>query len=362
MGKGMRVVSVVGARPQFVKLAPLAAELRDKRNIEHVIVHTGQHYDPNMSDVFFQELNLPTPDVNLRVGSGSHGAQTAAMLEALEPTLAHLAPDWTVVFGDTNSTLAAVLAAVKQDLSVAHVEAGLRSRNRRMPEEHNRILTDHAADLLLAPTKTAMKHLENEGLSERATLVGDIMVDVCLGVRASVEATPPKRPAELAAAGPYVVATVHRPQNTDDRARLIDVLTGLRSVECRVLLVAHPRLLSCCRRFEIELSSFDVELIEPLGYRDMIATTSSAVGVITDSGGLQKEAFLLGVPCTTLRAETEWPETLIDGWNVLHADALGIADAAIRNPPAEGRSRPFGDGRAAKRIVAALSDSRGMRA
>lgn len=350
----MMVLSVVGARPQFVKLGPIAAEFGRHDAIEHVIVHTGQHYDPSMSDIFFQELGIPAPDVHLGVGSGSHGVQTGAMLAGLDEVLDEYRPDWTLVYGDTNSTIAATLAAVKMHLPVAHLEAGLRSFNRRMPEEHNRVLTDHAADLLLAPTEVAMGHLAREGLGARAVNVGDVMTDVCFRTRDGVRGRPRVLPPDIGAEGPFLLATIHRADNTDDSERLRSIVTALGELPAPVVLVAHPRLVSRAASFGVELASESVYPVAPLGYADMVRAIMSSAGVVTDSGGLQKEAFLLGAPCTTLRTETEWVETLADGWNVLDPDLKALRDIALRPAPTTAREQPYGDGRAASRVVEAL--------
>lgn len=348
------MLSVVGARPQFVKLAPVAdAFARD--GVEHVIVHTGQHYDEGLSGVFFADLRIPAPDVHLAVGSGSHGAQTGAMLTALEPVLAEARPDWVLVYGDTNSTLAGAVAAVKLHLPVAHLEAGLRSFNRRMPEEHNRVLTDHAADLLLAPTAVAMGHLADEGLAARSVLVGDVMTDVCYRVRDAVLAGGLPTVAG-AAPGEYVVATIHRAENTDDPDRLRRIVAGLAAVPAPVALAAHPRLRTRAVEHGITLETGSIRVIDPLPYPAMVAAVLGSRGVVTDSGGLQKEAYLLGRPCTTLRGETEWPETLEGGWNVLSPDADGLADLALRPAP-EGKRPPwYGDGAAARAVARVLTE------
>lgn len=351
----MKVLSVVGARPQFVKLGPVAHALAEAA-ARHVIVHTGQHYDPALSDVFFAELDIPAPDVHLGVGSGSHGVQTGAMLAALDGVLDEHRPDWVVVYGDTNSTVAAALAAVKMNLPLAHVEAGLRSFNRRMPEEHNRVLTDHASDLLLAPTQLALENLAREGLADRAVVTGDVMTDVCLRTRERVLADPPPPPEAVPPDGRYLVATIHRAENTDDPARLRTVVAALQDLSTPVLLMAHPRLVARASASGIELQHGAVRQVAPLSYTRMVAAVVSSAGVVTDSGGLQKEAFLLGVPCTTLRSETEWTETLVDGWNVLDADLAAMRDIAVRQPPEGVRSQPYGDGRAAERTVRILQD------
>jgi UDP-N-acetylglucosamine 2-epimerase (non-hydrolysing) len=352
----MKVLSIVGARPQFVKLAPVAAALSAAGD-EHVIVHTGQHYDERMSDVFFEDLRIPAPDVHLGVGSGSHGAQTGAMLGALDAVLDEHRPDWVLVYGDTNSTLAGAVSAVKMHLPVAHLEAGLRSFNRRMPEEHNRVLTDHAADLCLAPTDAAMEHLANEGLAQRAVLVGDVMTDICFLVRDRVAAAPPDLPVGLAP-GEYLVATIHRPDNTDNPERLQAIADALSSIPAPVLLLAHPRLVARASELGIDLDRGQVTVARPLPYPEMVAAVSRSRGVVTDSGGLQKEAYLLGAPCTTLRTETEWPETLAAGWNVLAPDLVGVADLAMRPAPASDRPPVYGEGDAAQRVARTLASWR----
>lgn len=348
----MKVLSVVGARPQFVKLAPVAEALAAADH-EHVIVHTGQHYDAQMSDVFFADLRIPTPDVNLGVGSSGHATQTGAILSAIGPVLEEHIPDWVLVYGDTNSTLAGALAAVKLHYRTAHVEAGLRSFNRRMPEEHNRVLTDHAADLLLAPTEVAMAHLATEGLSERSRLVGDVMTDVCFRVRDTVRDRPGLLPDGIDTGG-YVVATIHRAENTDTPSRLSSIVDALAALPVQVLLLAHPRLLARCREFGIDLGGGSLQVREPLPYPAMVAAVLGSVGVVTDSGGLQKETYLLGRPCTTLRAETEWVETLSGGWNVLAPDLQGLDRLAGRAAPDAPRADHYGDGHAAQRVVSAL--------
>jgi len=347
---------VVGARPQFVKLAPVAAAVALAGH-EHVIVHTGQHYDPELSEVFFTGLGIPEPDERLGAGSGGHGAQTGSMLAALDPVLAEYAPDWVLVYGDTNSTLAGALSAVKLHLPVAHLEAGLRSFNRRMPEEHNRVLTDHAADLLLAPTPQAMVNLGREGLDERSVMVGDVMVDACLRARELALAAgigePPAPGVDPEA--PYLVATLHRAENTDEPGRLAAIIDALAALPLPVALLAHPRLRARAGEFGISLARGAIRPGAPLPYARMVAAVCGSVGVVTDSGGLQKEAYILGRPCATVRSETEWPETLVDGWNVLVEVGDGaFAEIATRPAPATPPAAPFGDGQAAARVVKEL--------
>jgi len=348
----MRILSVVGARPQFVKLAPIAKATVGRA--EHIVVHTGQHYDELMSDVFFRDLGIPAPDVNLEVGSGQHGAQTGAMLAGLEPVLEKYRPDWVLVYGDTNSTLAAAVAAVKMHIPVAHLEAGLRSFNRRMPEEHNRVLTDHAADLLLAPTEVAMSHLAHEGLAERSVLVGDVMTDVLYDVRDGLTSEAPALPSGIEL-GEYYVSTLHRPDNTDNPERLAAIISQLAALDRPVLLLTHPRLASLAAQHGIELSKGAIRPIAPLAYPHLVNAVMNSAGVITDSGGLQKEAFLLRVPCTTIRPETEWVETVELGWNVLVSEELDrIPDAVHRATPDPTDLQPYGDGQAAQRVVTEL--------
>lgn len=350
----MKIVSVVGARPQFVKLAPIhKAALA--AGVDHVIVHTGQHYDPMLSDVFFEDLGIGAPDVHLGVGSGSHGVQTGAMLGALDAVFDEHRPDWVLVYGDTNSTVAAALSAVKMHIPVAHLEAGLRSFNRRMPEEHNRVMTDHAADLLLAPTEVAVQHLGDEGLTARTVLVGDVMTDVLFEVRDQVGARPSPLLEELGLEqGGYYVATIHRAENTDDPARLAEVASALGGLDKPVILLAHPRVVAKAAAHGIELTQGSLIAHAPLAYPELIAAALSSAGVVTDSGGLQKEAFLLRIPCTTVRTETEWVETVQLGWNVLANTAQEIAAGVTRPRPAATDEAPYGDGHAAIRVVEEL--------
>ena len=351
----VKIVSVVGARPQFVKLAPIHKAAR-AAGVEHVIVHTGQHYDPMLSDVFFEDLGIDAPDVHLGVGSGSHGVQTGAMLAALDAVFDEHRPDWVLVYGDTNSTVAAALSAVKMHIPVAHLEAGLRSFNRRMPEEHNRVLTDHAADLLLAPTQVAADHLAHEGLGERTELVGDVMTDVLFEVRDQVSRQPPALLEELGLEEHgFYVATIHRAENTDDGGRLAEVVGSLAGLDKPVVLLAHPRVVAKAAAHGVELTQGSLIAHSPLAYPELIAAALCSAGVVTDSGGLQKEAFLLGVPCTTVRTETEWVETVQLGWNVLANTAAEIAAGVTRPRPTPTDAAPYGDGHAAERVIEVLS-------
>ena len=367
----MNVVSIVGARPQFIKVAPIARAIAAGAlgaNVRHQIIHTGQHYDAQMSDIFFAELELPQAAVNLGVGSGSHGSQTGTMLAELERVLMASKPDAIIVYGDTNSTLAASLAGVKLHIPVAHVEAGLRSFNRHMPEEINRVAADHVCDLLFAPTPVAVANLRVEGLAGRSVYTGDVMYDSVLFFRKLAA----KRSTILTRlglhAGTYAVATLHRAENTDHLGRLGALLASLNLIadqHMQVIFPIHPRTLA---RIKSALPNWQpherLRVIEPVGYLDMLTLVGHGAVTLTDSGGLQKEAFFLGCPCVTLRDETEWEETVRASGNVLTgADPAAIAAAVAgwleRYPHGQAdftaaiRSN-FGDGQAAIAICAAL--------
>jgi UDP-N-acetylglucosamine 2-epimerase len=346
----MKIVSVVGARPQFIKAAVLSRRLRERH--EEVLVHTGQHYDDLMSDVFFRELALPAPDVNLGVGSASHAAQTARMLEALEPVLLAQMPDLVLVYGDTNSTLAGALTAAKLNLPVAHVEAGFRSNNRAMPEEINRILTDHVSRYLFCVTATAVDCLRNEGIHRGVHQAGDLMYDSLLAALPRAKALQ----AEVlrrhgVEAGAYYLATVHRPANTDDPAAMRSIMAALGRLQLPVVQPLHPRTHGALTAAAIAAPP-NVRVCEPVGYFEMLALESGARAILSDSGGVRREAYFLGVPSVTLRDDTEWPETLATGWDVLAgADPDRIVAAAERDWPESPPPPIFGDGSAAGRIV-----------
>ena len=331
----LKLLSVVGARPQFIKLAPMSRAIR-ANGIAEIIVHTGQHYDQGMSEVFFNELAIAEPDYNLGVGSGSHGQQTGAMLVKIEQVLMAEKPDWVMVYGDTNSTLAAALAACKLDIPVAHVEAGLRSFNRRMPEEINRVVTDHISTLLFCPTETAVKNLEREGITSGVHLVGDVMLDGLLQSQERAKANSTILDRLGLAERRFVLATIHRVDNADVPERLRTIMTALHQLaETETVVVpVHPRTRKALEElgFKLDLESksngknhcsaaglkgSNLHLTAPLGYLDMIRLSGSARVILTDSGGLQKEAFWLGTPCLTLRNETEWVETIESGANRL---------------------------------------------
>nr|HET6901217.1 UDP-N-acetylglucosamine 2-epimerase (non-hydrolyzing) [Ktedonobacteraceae bacterium] len=351
----MRFVSVVGARPQFIKLAPVSDALRQQH--EELIIHTGQHYDYCMSAQFFDELALPAPDYHLGVGSGTHGVQTARMLESIEQVLLKEHPDWVVVYGDTNSTLAGSLAAAKLHIPVAHVEAGLRSFNRTMPEEINRVVTDHLSDRLFCPTETALLQAKREGITRGVEVVGDVMYDILLQVRSKIDDHAQMLLPGLAVTPQgYALVTVHRAANTDDPAAMRDIALALNRLEMPVIFPVHPRTRASLEQAGITWEKH-IHCIEPVGYIDMLALESNAYRILTDSGGVQKEAFLLEVPCITLREETEWVETVESGWNILVGSRWEAIVEAIDLPkPKAPRPNPFGKGDAARRIAHSLSN------
>jgi len=312
----VKLVTIVGARPQFIKAAPVSAALQTSGH-EEILVHTGQHYDRQMSDVFFEELGIPPPAINLGVGSGPHGRQTAAMLAGIESVLMEHQPDCVLVYGDTNSTLAGAIAACKMNVPLAHVEAGLRSFNRSMPEEHNRVLTDHCADILFCPTDTAVQNLAREGITEQVFRVGDTMYESMQRFDAAAAARVQLLDALGVAPGRYLLATIHRASNTDDDAVLRTLIETLATLGEPVIFPVHPRTAARIESNRLVPKSAELKLIPPVGYLDMLVLERHARIVLTDSGGVQKEAFFFGVPCVTLRAETEWVETVAAGMNVV---------------------------------------------
>jgi UDP-GlcNAc3NAcA epimerase len=352
----MRIVSIIGARPQFVKAAMICRAVPAfAGRIDHRIVHTGQHYDATMSAVFFEELEIPAPDHHLEVGSGSHGLQTGEMLKRIEPALQADRPDWVVLYGDTNSTLAGAVAASKLGIAVAHVEAGLRSYNRRMPEELNRVAADHLSDLLFCPTAAAMENLAREGLASRALMTGDVMYDAAIAFRRVAES----RGSPLAdewRPGAFALASVHRAENTDDPQRLraiLEALDRLAAEQCPVALPLHPRTAAKLR--ESGWKPRALALLPPVSYLDMLLLEGRARFILTDSGGVQKEAYFARVPCITIREETEWVETLAHGCNVLtgpHPER--ILAAAARAANAGPWEDLYGNGAAAETMLRAL--------
>ncbi len=360
----MKLLTVVGARPQFIKAAPVSKALR-RAGIDEFLVHTGQHYHANMSNIFFAELDIPQPDVNLGVGSGPHGRQTAKMLMALETIMMEAQPDWVLVYGDTNSTLAAALAAVKLHIPLAHVEAGLRSFNRRMPEEHNRVLTDHCSDLLFCPTQTAVENLAREGIEQGVHLVGDVMYDAVrlFAQRARRHShildrlrLKPKQ---------FLLATIHRPANTDNPDRLKAILNAFLQIEEPIVFPVHPRTqkkIAAMGWDENIFRAHNVIVIEPVGYLDMLTLEQHARLIMTDSGGIQKEAYFFATPCITLRDETEWVETVEAGWNVLVGADIDKLLSYVHTFAPQGAPAPiFGDGKTAEKIVFFLTNSTNFR-
>jgi len=360
----LNIISIVGARPQFIKAAAIARATTAFPQMRHTVLHTGQHYDQNMSEIFFSELEIPQPAHNIGVGSAPHGAQTGRMLEAIEQVLLQAIPDWVLVYGDTNSTLAGALAAVKLHIATAHIEAGLRSYNRRMPEEINRILTDHASDLLFAPTAKSVANLRSEGFPKnRIVLVGDVMYDAALFYSAKAEQQ--SRVLEDLHLQPkqYILATIHRAENTDDvhRLRAIFEALSLTAERIPVVIPLHPRTYDVLGRERIlsqKSALKDLLIIKPLGYLDMVMLEKHARLIATDSGGVQKEAFFHKVPCVTLRTETEWVELVELNWNLL-VDPIcaGKISEALLNMlnhcGAEGD--PYGGGAAAHQILRVLN-------
>ena len=352
----MRIVTIIGNRPQFVKAAAVSRRLRERH--DELIVHTGQHYDDELSRVFFDELGVPAPDRELGAGSGSNPAQTARILGALEPLLAELEPGLVLVYGDTNSTLAGALAAAQGAWPLGHVEAGMRSFDRSMPEELNRVLTDHASDLLLCSTETAMKNLERESARGEAHLVGDVMADVSLAFRDIAEERSRILEDRGLEPGEYVAVTAHRAGNVDDPERLRLLVELLEAIPIRAVYPVHFRTearLKAAGLLDRLEAAPNLVLTPPLGYLDFLKLARHARAVLTDSGGVQKEAYLLGVPCVTLRDTTEWVETVDAGWNVLVDLDREKALAALERRPPDERPELYGGGRAAERVVDVVS-------
>lgn len=353
----MKIVTIVGARPQFIKAAVVSRALKEHHPAVHeVLVHTGQHYDANMSEVFFDELDIPRPDENLAIGGGTHGQNTGRMIERIEAVLMSERPDWVLVYGDTDSTLAGALAAVKLHIPVAHVEAGLRSFNRRMPEEINRILTDHASDLLCTPTDTATHNLSSEGIrGDQVQQVGDVMYDAAryYGARAEQRS----RIIETLGLTPqgYILATIHRAENTDDPVRMSDILAGLAGSPLPIVWPLHPRTRQRLADFGLALPEI-IRPINPVGYLDMVRLERHAARIATDSGGVQKEAYFHRVPCLTLRDETEWVELIEAGANRLVGTDPEAIQQGLREPPGECQQKGlYGNGDAGQRIGMHLS-------
>lgn len=351
----MKILSVVGARPQFIKAAALSRELRKEH--EEVLVHTGQHYDREMSKVFFSELHIPKPNYNLGAGSGTHGEQTATILKRIEDVMVLERPELVLVYGDTNSTLAAALAAVKLHIQIAHVEAGLRSFDKSMPEEINRAVTDYCSDYLYCPTKTAVINLQMEGIRKGVYLTGDVMVDALMFHRAEAE----KRKEILVYCDVedkgYYLVTIHRPSNTDSEHNLKQIFRALKDLDKKIVFLIHPRTDEMITRFALWRDLEGFICLPPQGYLDTLNLMNHASKVITDSGGIQKEAYVLGIPCITLRENTEWVETLDGGWNALvGANKREIVEATLLDIKGLRKNDAFGNGNAAKCICRKLRE------
>jgi len=349
----VKIVSIIGARPQFIKASAVSRALR--REHEEILVHTGQHYDYEMSDIFFKGLELPPADINLNVGSGSHGMQSGAMLMGIEEILQREKPEYVLIYGDTNSTLAGALAAAKLSVKVVHIEAGLRSFNRRMPEEINRVVADHLSTLLLCTSTEGVRNLAAEGITEGVHVVGDVMADVLKWAQKRLAVEPSSVLEELGLGqGDYLLATVHRSENTDDPTRLSQILHAFNSLNETLVFPVHPRTRKLIREGGYKLKPH-IKLINPVGYFEMVTLTLNALMILTDSGGLQKEAYWLGVPCATMRDETEWVETVESGWNVLvGCDSAKIVEIVRSFAPPSKRPMLYGDGHASERCVELL--------
>lgn len=364
MNRRIKIITIVGARPQFIKAAAVSRAISDKfpHRVEEKIVHTGQHFDDNMSKVFFDELTIPQPHYHFAISGGTHGAMTGKMLAAIEEVLLSEKPDWVLIYGDTNSTLAGALAAVKLHIPVAHVEAGLRSNNMRMPEEVNRILSDRVSDLLLCPTQTAVNNLRSEGILKGVHNVGDVMYDVALFYRDKARQESKLLSHLGIAPGSFALATCHRAENTDNPERLREILSALSSTAERmpVILPLHPRTRKITESSGLGDLLNRLVVTEPLPFLDMVALEQEARLILTDSGGVQKEAFFYGVPCITMRDETEWVETIESGWNRLapaQSERIlqSVVDALSTHPMTKPES--YGDGNAAALIVQHILDA-----
>ncbi len=346
----MKIFTVVGARPQFIKAAVVSREIKKFPDIKEVMVHTGQHYDREMSDIFFSELQIPEPDYNLGIGSGYHGEQTGRMLTEIEKLLLKEKPDWMLVYGDTNSTLAGALAASKLGIRIAHVEAGLRSYNNSMPEEINRIMTDHISTLLLAPTLNACSILKKEGLGERTVFSGDVMYDSILFYE---NLSKGDSDGHGESEDKFYLATIHRPYNTDIKENLLSIFKALNDLPYEVILPLHPRTRKIVSAMDIPMKN--IIIIDPVGYKDMVKLLKKCEKVLTDSGGLQKEAYFMGKQCVTMRTETEWIETLEDNWNVITgADHDRILKGVLLNKPDKPKGDHFGNGKAGENIIKSI--------
>jgi len=380
----MKITTIIGARPQFIKAAPVSRAIAEHNRLTEIIIHTGQHFDADMSDVFFKELNISRPDYNLGINSASHGAMTGRMLEKIEEILIKEKPDSVLVYGDTNSTLAGALATVKLHIPLAHVEAGLRSFNRKMPEEHNRVITDHCSDLLFCPTQMAVNNLQKEGFSNIANNgrlidinfnrplttdnrllvvnVGDTMYDAALQFSGIAQRSSTILKALGLRPKDYLLATVHRPYNTDIPENLQNILSAFFKIGEPIIFPVHPRTRQRIKELGLnnqQSETRNLQFIDPVGYLDMLVLEQNARLILTDSGGMQKEAYFFGIPCVTLRPETEWIETVEAGWNVVVGsdNSVIVEKTRTMQSPAQSERRMFGDGHAGKLIVQTLENS-----
>ena len=345
----MKILSVVGARPQFIKAAQVSKQIR--KYFQEILVHTGQHYDYGMSPIFFEELDIPNPDYNLGIGSGKQGEQTGKMIMEMEKVILKEEPDLVLVYGDTNSTLSGALAAVKLSVPIGHVEAGLRSYNRRMPEEINRLITDHLADILFCPTETAVKNLKKEGITKGVFNVGDVMYDALLvNIKIATQRSRILKDINLKPKT-YHYATIHRAENTDKKENLKNILEGFSKSKELIIFPIHPRTKKMIDEFKLKISD-NIKIVDPLGYLDNLVLMTNAKKILTDSGGVQKEAYFLKIPCITLRAETEWVETVRAGWNILAGTSPEKIVSNINNfSPKSSQRDYFGEGNAAVNIA-----------
>jgi UDP-GlcNAc3NAcA epimerase len=353
----MKIITIIGARPQFIKAAPISRELR--KNHQELIIHTGQHYDENMSKIFFDELHIPKPDFNLGVGSGNHGEQTGKMLIEIEKILVEENPDFLLVYGDTNSTLAGALAAAKIHIPVIHIEAGLRSFNKNMPEEINRIMTDHVSEYLFCPTETAIGNLKNENIRNNVYNVGDVMYDAVLYNRDIAESKSDILRKNSLTKKQYHLITIHRAENTDSESKLKNILYALSQINETKVWPLHPRTKSKLNEYNLNLEDIpNLIVIDPIGYLDMLKLVKNAKKVITDSGGVQKEAYFLQVPCITIREQTEWVETLKDEANILTGTDPNLIIESIKKDNTPHYYSFFGEGDTSKKIVNILESGK----
>ncbi len=347
-----KIVTIIGARPQFIKTPLISGEIR--KFAKEILVHTGQHYDANMSEIFFSELGIAKPDYNLGVGSDNQGKQTAKMLEKIEEVLLKEKPDLVIIYGDTNSTVAGALAAVKLRIPVAHVEAGLRSYNRDMPEEINRIVADHISEILFAPVKSAAVTLKKEGITKGVYMVGDVMADIQIKLKSKKSKVKTLQKLSITSKN-YLLATVHRQENTDDKHRLTGIMEAFIESDEMIIFPAHPRTVKYLKEYKLfgkVKKAGNIQLIEPIGFMEMIELENNAKMILTDSGGVQKEAYIAKVPCVTLRDETEWNETVKSGWNILAgAEKTKILKLIKKFPKPKSHTIFLGDGRASSKIA-----------